>query len=1044
MNDFIHSSIFEGLKPWTAPEITELNRLPAKATFYPYQNWRQAEQNQRELSPWFKSLNGNWDFHLAGCPEELPNLLADSSAWLAQIPVPSNWPMHGYDRPHYTNIVMPFDCEPPQVPAANPTGVYRRQFALPADWQGRRVIIHFGGAESVLVVWLNGRFIGLGKDTRLPSEFEVSEAVRFDRENQLIVAVVKWSDASFIEDQDQWWLGGLYREVFLYSTGPVYLADVFVRANPAVNSGRIEAEVTIGFAKGFSEGYAVALQLIEPDRAPGRTVPLIVPIEPRGQAERDRCVARLVQEVRQPALWSAEVPNLYTLAVELRHGENVLEATNIRTGFRSVEVRDRQLLINGKPVFIAGVNRHEHDDRAGKALSRERMREDAVLMKQFNINAVRCSHYPVDPYWYELCDEIGLYLIDEANVEAHAYYDRLCRDQRYAVAFLQRGIRMVERDKNHPSIIAWSLGNESGYGPHHDAMAGWIRHRDPSRILHYEGAINRDWQGGRAATDLVCPMYPAIASIVEWSRNPAAHDPRPLIMCEYSHAMGNSNGCLSDYIEAIRSGDGLQGGFIWEWVDHGIRQTRPDGEEFWAYGGDFGDQPTDFNFVCDGLVWPDRRPHPGFFEYKKLIQPVAVQIEEEPGRVQLRVCNESYFRDLSWLSGSWELTTEGQTIARGELPVLNQTPRETAVYEIPIERLTHTGERFVYLTVSFTTRAPSAWCEQGHEVAWEQFALKTTGLSPRLALDRPAGRTTGEPQAPGWRIDSKQSMLPIGERTEPIAQFTADGVPLLLAGPILNIWRAPVDNDGVKIKWQKSNADPWMQKTQVYGQWLAAGLDHLEHISERPTVEQGAQGSVLVRLESRGKSGMGDITCTTTMELVAPTTLRVTHQFSVENSMPDLPRIGVCWILNGTLETLAWLGRGPHESYPDRKAGVRFGLWTSTVTGQYVPYIMPQEHGNKTDTTWIQLSDPQTGWSLRFTGENPLNVNATRYPAEMLTAALHTYDLRPSNDIYLYLDAAHRGLGTASCGPDTLDRYKVFPGTYELAYEVTASRVSSS
>jgi beta-galactosidase len=1046
MNDFAHFSIFDGFKPWTAPEVTELNRLPAKATFYPYPNCEQAQENQRDLSLWFRSLNGNWDFHLANCPEELPALLADQSSWPAQIPVPSNWPMHGYDRPHYTNIVMPFDCEPPQAPSQNPTGVYRRQFTLPADWGERRIIIHFGGAESVLLVWLNGQFIGLGKDTRLPSEFDVSAAVHFDRENQLAVAVVKWSDASFIEDQDQWWLGGLYRDVFLCSTGSVYLADVFVRANPTATSGLLEAEVTVGFLSGFSEGYAVALHLITPNGNPGWPEPLIIPIESVGQGERDHCVARFNKEVQQPALWSAEAPNLYTLLCELRRGENVLEATSIRTGFRSVEVRERQLLINGKPVLIAGVNRHEHDDRTGKVLSRERMREDAVLMKQFNINAVRCSHYPADPYWYELCDELGLYLIDEANVEAHAYYDRLCRDQRYAAAFLQRGIRLVERDKNHPSVIAWSLGNESGYGPHHDAMAGWIRHRDPSRILHYEGAITRDWRGGRLATDLVCPMYPSIASIVEWSKNSAAaaNDPRPLIMCEYSHAMGNSNGCLAEYIEAIRSCDGLQGGFVWEWIDHGIHQTRPDGEEFWAYGGDFGDQPTDYNFVCDGLVWPDRRPHPGLFEYKKLIQPLGVQIEECADRVQLQVHNESYFRDLSWLTGSWELTVEGQTVARGELPVLNQAPRETVVYEIPIEKRRNIGDRFVYLTVRFTTRARSAWCEQGHEVAWEQFPLKTAGVSPLAALDHEPAEATIERAAQGWRIESHAITFQIVEREGLLEQLVTEGVPLLCAGPILNIWRGPTDNDGVKIKWRKGEVDPWMRKTQVYGRWLAAGFDHLERVIEKPVVEYGAHGSVLIHLGTRAKSVAGGITCATNLELIAKTTLRVVHRFTVDKSLPDLPRIGVCWVLNGALETLTWFGRGPHESYPDRKASASFGLWKSTVTEQYVPYIMPQEHGNKTDTAWIQLSDPQTGWSLRFTGETALNVNATRYPAEALTAAFHSYDLHPAQDIYLYLDAAHRGLGTASCGPDTLNHYKVFPGTYELTYELTASRVPSS
>ena len=536
-------------KTWMHPETVSLGRLPARATLYPFPDVASAKAYRPETalpesSPYVVSLNGDWRFSLVARPEAIPADFVfpsfDDTAW-ADLPVPSNWTMHGHDRPQYTNVQMPFDTAPPNVPDENPTGLYRKTFEVPADWDGRRIVLQIGGAESVLYVWVNGRPVGMGKDSRLPQDFDVTAFVQAGRPNLLACAVVKWSDASFVEDQDQWWMGGIHRDVRLYSTAPIYLADVFARAtlDDDYRDGRLKITTKLGFTGEPEDGWEVEVQLYDEAGDPVLSEALRGAVKAatknynpyRGPLG----AVTLEAEVAAPRLWSSETPNLYTLVVALRRGdEEIIEATSCRIGFRRVELGDRELLINGRPVMIAGMNRHEHDPVRGKAVTRESMIADIRLMKQFNVNAVRTSHYPNAEAWYDLCNAFGLYLIDETNLESHGFLHTVCNDPRYASQFLDRAVRMVERDKNHPSIIAWSLGNESGYGPGHDAMAGWIRHFDPSRPLHYEGAV-WGWETGPAgarASDLICPMYAPIDAITAWAQEDAPGDRRPLILCE--------------------------------------------------------------------------------------------------------------------------------------------------------------------------------------------------------------------------------------------------------------------------------------------------------------------------------------------------------------------------------------------------------------------------------------------------------------------------------------------------------------------------------
>ena len=933
------------------PELASLNRLPPTATL--------ARSASR-----IRDLDGRWEFRLVARPEDAPRALGAKRGW-HEVEVPGLWTMQGFGRPHYTNVVMPFDDPPPQVPEQNETGVYRRTFTVPRGWRSRPVVLHFGGAEGALYVLVNGEPVGIAKDSRTPAEFDVSGLVRHGAPNELIAVVVRWSDASFVEDQDQWWHAGLPRSIRLVS--------------PTVRDVEVRAEIDGHFTVIAEQGDARLLD----ER--GRTV-----------AKGALGNGRFESDVRAPRLWSAEDPALYTLELSTE-GETV----SILFGFRCVEIRDRQLLVNGEPVLIAGVNRHDHDDTRGRAITRALMDTDLRLMKRFNVNAVRTSHYPNDPYWLDLCDRHGLYVIDEANLESHAYYDDLCRDARYRNQWVERVANMVERDKNHPSVISWSLGNESGYGPNHDAAAGWVRARDASRPLHYEGAIARDWSGGHRATDVVCPMYADVESIEAWA-GAETDDPRPLILCEFSHAMGNSNGGLADYFSAFRRHRALQGGFVWEWVDHGIRQRDERGREYWAYGGDFGDTPHDSNFCADGIVWPDRTPHPALNELKFLAQPVEV---ESRGAGRFRIHNRHHFTSLDRYRGEWELTVDGTPVKRGRLPALRVPAGGTLDVALNVPR--GSGERFV--TFRFFLRAAEDWAPAGHEVAWQQLPL---GGKPRA-------RARGRAARPG-----KDGVLEAGGvravvdlDTGVLRELGTDGRNLLLDGPRLQLWRAPTDNDGLPLVPSRQSG--------VLPRWLELGLDslQLELVSARvagDAVElvHGAAGLVTHRHRYR---------------LLARGELVVENVVELSPELRDVPRIGAGLTLLPGLEQLAWYGRGPWESYSDRLASTVVGRFESTVSDEYVPYILPQEHGQHLETRWLTLRD-EDGAGIEVRGLPTIGFGVSHFSVGDLTAARHTCELEPRAETFLSLDHAQRGLGTASCGPDTAERFRLLEPRYAFGY----------
>jgi len=1084
-----------GERTWTTPELTGINRLPMRSPLLPFPSVDLARAGERELSPWFRLLNGRWKFALVKRPEAAPADFADprldDDAW-ADITVPGNWTVQGWDRPHYTNIFMPFAARHPDVPADNPTGLYRTEFRVPREWKGRRIVLHVGGAESVGYLYVNGTPVGMTKDSRLESEFDITHLVRPGRANLLAAMVVRWSDASHIEDQDDWWMAGLHRDVFIYATDQTYLADVQITAgleavgDAGAPPGTLDVKVTAGFRdeSRIGPGWTVHARL---ERLDGRAVLKkdlsgFIPHDLRPYLFPGH-VVHLQATVADVRPWSAEDPQLYRLLVSLVDPEGgVVEVVSQRIGFRRVEIADRALLINGQPVYIRGVNRHDHNPRTGKTVSVEDMRRDLVTMKRFNFNAVRCSHYPNDSRFYDLCDELGLYVIDEANIESHAWIFDLCNDPRYLAAFVDRGSRMVQRDKNHACIVAWSLGNESGYGAHHDAMAGFIRRYDPSRPLHYEGAVMGNLHAEASCTDIVCPMYPMIDAIVEWSRQGVARAAakgrradRPLIMCEYSHAMGNSNGSLSDYWEAIEANPGLQGGFIWEWKDHGILAER-DGETFFAYGGQFGDEPNDANFVADGMVGPDGDPHPAMWEHHWLGRPARVTATAaELRNAQVRVHNVQWFSDLAWLRASFEVTVDGQVVQSGPLTLPEIVPQGSEVVDVPFERPTLAPGQESHLTVRFGVANRLPWADRGHVVGSDQLALRARAPKAGGAAGRSAtGTGSGSRALDEVRVDRDRAsgrvaiesgalQLQVIEPTGAIERLAWNGHEVLASTPRFELWRAAIDNDGMKLFVGDTEKELWVGMAgKPVTRWLTWGLDDLHRSPVSATVKR-RKGLVTVagRTKAWGTDASAIITHQQTITVHPNGDLVFDEVLTLPAGWDDLPRIGVSFLLPAGFEQLTWFGLGPHENANDRRAGAMVGRYTSSVDAQYVPYLMPQEHGAHTRVRWATLEQTaatatatahhggvragvragertgeRVGVLLSAPAVEDLHVTARHHTSSALWHARDWTELDRVPETVVYLDIAQRGLGTGSCGPDTLARYRVHGGSHRWSWRL--------
>ncbi|MHB1317118.1 MAG: beta-galactosidase, LacZ type [Anaerolineae bacterium] len=992
---------------WENPEIVGINREPMHVTSVPYPALELAREGEVSRSPWVQSLNGEWRFHWAPNPDEAPEAFhlpeSDDSTW-DLIPVPSNWQMKGYGYPQYVNVQYPFPPdEMPRVPHdSNEVGSYRVSFELPASWEGQRVTVVFGGVESAFYVWLNGQQVGYSQDSRLPAEFDLTPYLK-SGSNVLAARVYRWSDGTYLEDQDHWRLAGIYRDVYLCAMPRLHMRDFNVQTPLSADYVDGALDLTVAVENTGLEERKVALWARLYD-ATGVQV-LHVPLsEAMTLAAGTEGTVAGSWPVSGPDKWTAETPHLYRLVLELIDDAGVLiEAQGAWIGFRSVEIREGKLFINGVPVLLLGANRHDHDPVDGKAVSREAMLTDILLMKRYNLNAVRTSHYPNDPYWLDLCDRYGLYVIDEANLESHGVWEKPSCDPAWRHAFLERAVRMVGRDRNHPSVICWSLGNESGHGPNHAAMADWIHANDPSRFVHYESA------GREPYVDVVSTMYPTVERIIEMATVP--DDPRPVMMCEFAHAMGNSCGNLREYIDAIRDTARLIGGFIWDWIDQGITKVDEKGKTYFAYGGDFGDVPNDHNFCINGLIGPDRIPHPALLEYKYLIQPVVVEaVDLEAG--ELRIVNRYDFDTLANLDIAWTLEEDGIAIQSGLVAPLEIGPGQSQQIALDIEPPELLPGAEYWLNLTFSLHKGTGWAEAGHLVAWEQFRMPWEA-APRIERVADMGHLAVREDPKTITITGDTFAVAFDRDAGEMSSFQIRGKELLDRGPRLNLWRATTDNDRGRHR-----AEP------VAETWVRAGLDRLRHLVREVSAELVTENIARVTIRewlsapetTFGFASRQEYTIYGSGDVV----IDVTFDPSVRHGV--LPRLGLQMRLAAGLETMTWFGRGPQESYIDRLAGASVGRYTGTVDEQCVPYVMPQENGNKTDVRWVALTD-QNGFGLLAAGQPYLEVGAHHYTTENLTRALHTNELEWEPEVTLNLDYRQMGLGGASCGPATRQEY---------------------
>ncbi len=1040
------------LREWEDPRLTSRGRLREHATFWRYDSEVDAATRAPRCSARYVELNGIWNFLYLDRPEELiddhvrGHYFVDRDTQNTTIAVPGNWTMQGWDKPIYTNVKMPFPDLPPTVPDENPTGVYHRLFRLPESIPGDQLVLHVGGAESFYYVYVNGSQIGCATDSRLPSEFDITDFVRSSEDNHLVIVVLRWSAASFIEDQDQWWMGGVHRDVFIERRSSSYVANLEVRAEPvrvpaSEGPARLSVELSLACGSYPPEEHRVRWKLLSAGTLGDVNGPttehgigMVIASGTAQLEERPQSGPRrfsITCELTHVRYWSAEQPSLYTLVCEVIRGDEATEFVAVQTGFRRVEIRNRQLLLNGQAVMIRGVNRHDHDPDTGKTVSPARMLEDILLLKRFNVNAVRTSHYPNDSCWYDLCDRYGVMLIDEANIENHHYYDELCRDASYAEAYLARVSRMVMRDRNHPSIIAWSLGNESGYGPNHDACAGWVRHYDPTRPLHYEGAMHhsygqagRDLSRGHSVTDIVCPMYAPVDEIEHWAKT--TDDYRPLILCEYSHAMGNSNGTLSEYWRLFRSLHGLQGGFIWEYLDHGLRKITPDGVSYLGYGGDFGDTPNDANFCMDGLVSADRRPHPAMWEFMHAAQPLDFEtVDALRGRFRIR--NAFDFRTLNGYLLRWELSLHGRIVQQDTMPLPEVLPGSWTDVIVPIAEHASLGNAAAHLTFRVCTAFDTPWADAGHCIAWSQVTLPGSSVSVRERYST-ASSSEGAGTTVFHRDDSQEvrsarcGESEFGIEDGCVRSWVHRNVPVFTTPPVLQLARAPTDNDGIKL-WSGQDHKP-------LGKWRATELDslHLEFLSG--SIEEDSVLNSHFELRTP---------CATLGTLSQRYTffagcLIVESTVSLNDVLDDYPRVGLTFAVPGNDHQVSWLGLGPHENYPDRKSSALYGLHLADPDFAALPYEMPQEYGGRTDVDELMICREENRRQLSISGDFPFTFSAVPYSVDDLSKAFHAHELRLRDDLVVNIDHAHRGLGTASCGPDTFERYLIRPGVYRFTF----------
>jgi beta-galactosidase len=990
-------------RDWENPQSVNIHCLNGHSPLASYRAISHAQENIKSRR---QSLNGQWKFKLFSAPEEVENEFItnqfDDNEW-NQITVPSNWQLQGYDKPIYTNVKYPFPVNPPFVPQENPTGCYRTQITMAETDLTETQRIIFDGVNSAFHLWCNGHWIGYSQDSRLPAEFDLSEHLQAG-DNTIAVMVIRWSDGSYLEDQDMWWMSGIFRDVTLLSKPKQCIEDVFI--TPDLDACYRDGSLSIVTRVSAPETYQVQVQLFDGEQTV--TEPVIARPNNRRIDDHGSYNDVVFQSLslREPKKWTTETPNLYRCVISLLDEQGLhIESEAYQVGFRKVAILDGQLCLNGKPLLIRGVNRHEHHPELGHVMTEENMIRDICLMKQYNFNAVRTAHYPNHPKWYELCDEYGLYVCDEANIETHGMepMSRLSVDPQWAHAYMSRYTQMVQRDKNHPSIILWSLGNESGHGSTHNAMYAWSKQFDPSRPVQYEGG-----GANTAATDIICPMYARVNTTIEdeavpkWSIKKwisLINEKRPLILCEYAHAMGNSLGSYNEYWDAFREFPRLQGGFIWDWVDQGLSKSDHQGKHFWAYGGDFDDKINDRQFCINGLMFPDRTPHPTIEEAKYCQRMITVSLDKQNNQqCTLTVHNENLFRCTDNEQLNWTLLENGITIDSGSI-LLNIKTDSRQTFDIKIA-LQPKADAIYHLNSDIVLINKTIWANAGHVIATEQFLLCNTSpltlpitnteKAPVLITTENEFQIASQDKTHQWRWDSNTGLL---------IEWLTSGKKQLLTPPKDNFYRAPLDNDIGISEVDLIDPSAWSCR------WDAAGIGQwqCECIScETETLNNNIK--VISTFAYRYNNAVQAITqWIYTLDNTGKLQLNISVKLS--GSLPPMPRIGIELGLLPVInkENICWQGLGPFENYPDRLTAARYGKYSHSLEELYTPYIFPTDNGLRCGTHKLNINQLQITGNFMFA--------VSQYSQQQLTQAKHTNELNVEDTIYVQIDHQHMGVG---------------------------------
>ena len=1071
------------INDWENHHVLQINREPARAAFIPFST---------QKGDCSMCLDGMWKFRWTPVPDQrivdFYQTNFDDKDW-TDFPVPANWEINGYGTPIYVSAGYPFKIDPPRVmgePKAdyttykerNPVGQYRRTFVLPADWTAKgQTFLRFEGVMSAFYVWINGERVGYSQGSMEPSEFNITKYLH-SGENQIALEVYRYSDGSYLEDQDFWRFGGIHRSIHLVHTPDVRIRDYVVRTLPASVGNYedfiLQIDPQFSVYRGMTgKGYTV--QSVLRDATGKEVVTLkgevedILDLEHKASRMNEwypqrgpRKMGRLSTVIKSPERWTAETPYLYKLLITLQDAEGkVVEQVEQPVGFRSVEIKEGQLLVNGNPIRFRGVNRHEHDPRTARVMSEKRMIQDILLMKQANINAVRTSHYPNVSRWYELCDSIGLYVLDEADIEEHGLRGTLASTPDWHAAFMDRAVRMAERDKNYPSIVMWSMGNESGYGPNFAAISAWLHDFDPTRPVHYEGAQGVDGTPDPKTVDVISRFYTRVkqeylnpgiaegedkerAENARWERlleiAERTNDNRPVMTSEYAHSMGNALGNFKEYWDEIYSNPRMLGGFIWDWVDQGIYKTLPDGRTMVAYGGDFGDKPNLKAFCFNGLLMSDRETTPKYWEVKNVYAPVQLGIENG----ELKVTNRNHHIDLSSYRCLWTLLVDGKEKERGEIVLPEVAPGKTGTITLPDFRSLSDKSSFnrkntgkdvsklaadCQLKVSIVLKSNALWAKAGHEVTWEQFCLRKGDLLSadlvnkgqlHIKEDDKTLQVSGRGFFVQWKKTVNGSMTSLVYNGKEMLAHSED----FPVQPVTQAFRAPTDND------------------KSFGNWLAK--DWKLHSMDTPQIslesfnhQLRADGAVIVQVRTNNVYKEGKVKTTSVYTVFSDGTIDLKTTFLPQGVLPELPRLGIAFCLSSSYSTFTWYGRGPQDNYPDRKTSAATGLWKGTVDEQYVHYPRPQDSGNKEDVHYLTLTDKQDKGIRIDAVENVFSTSALHYTAQDLYKETHDCNLKPRSEVILSLDAAVLGLGNSSCGPGVLKKYAIEKKEHTLHIRIT-------